>query len=258
MIPTLRSWYRMGMTLIVFIIGLPSVIVVDLLKLTRKNAPMASWVTTWMARRLLKIYRIEFECRERERFATHHGFIFPNHLSFLDILGLISLGPVRFLAKSEIADWPFVGRIGKAVGTVWVNRSDDDSREAARQALTELTDYPPIALFPEGGIHASLKLQPFRWGAFEIAIERGFPILPAAYIYPRLDISGWRKEPLKTAMKRLGREKGPTPMRLVGLRDIHPLAGDDPRELALEAHGSISAALIAYSGNADDVIASGL
>ncbi len=66
---------------------------------------------------------------------------------------LVDILPTRFLAKAEVKQWPFIGWIGTAVDTVFVNRKDKTSREQARQSITALDHYPPIVIFPEGGIY---------------------------------------------------------------------------------------------------------
>ena len=123
-----------------------------------KGARLSAWFLPTVCRLLLPLFNVEFTVREADRITRHDGFIFPNHLSFLDIILLLSIFPVRFLAKSEIAYWPFVGWIARAVDTVFVKREDKESREKARDALAQLHTFPAVAIFPEG-VEAEAGLQ---------------------------------------------------------------------------------------------------
>jgi 1-acyl-sn-glycerol-3-phosphate acyltransferase len=54
--------------------------------------------------------------------ATAPLLIVANHSSWLDISVITSLAPVVFVAKSEIARWPFFGWLAKLQRTVFVER----------------------------------------------------------------------------------------------------------------------------------------
>ena len=53
---------------------------------------------------------------------TRPLLIVANHSSWLDISIITSLAPVVFVAKSEIARWPFFGLLAKLQRTVFVER----------------------------------------------------------------------------------------------------------------------------------------
>ncbi|NJN53866.1 MAG: hypothetical protein HC804_03375 [Anaerolineae bacterium] len=122
-------------------------------------------------RALLNVLHVEVVCPEAERLATFEGFVFPNHVSYLDILVLLSVTPVSFLAKDEVRRMPLIGWIAKAIGCVFVERTDKASREAARHTLSRISYHPPIVLYPEGQRGQGTELLPFRYGAFEIVTD---------------------------------------------------------------------------------------
>ncbi|WP_420627528.1 lysophospholipid acyltransferase family protein [Candidatus Leptofilum sp.] len=224
-----------------------------------KGARLSAWLLPTFCRLMLPLFNVQFTALEAERIRQHDGFIFPNHLSFLDIILLISIFPLRFVSKAEIANWPFVGWVARAVDTVFVKREDKDSREKARDALAQLRTFPAVALFPEGGIYQPPdELKPFRYGAFEIAQAGGAAFIPAVFIYEPLDIVFWRDEHLLTAVWRFASRPEPVKARLFLLRTVHPAPEDDPRQLALESHGAM-AAVYKHGGNrGSDVIQSGI
>ncbi|NJR72494.1 MAG: 1-acyl-sn-glycerol-3-phosphate acyltransferase [Gammaproteobacteria bacterium] len=50
-------------------------------------------------------------------------FVVSNHVSWLDIFVINATEPSRFVAKSEIRDWPIAGWLVEAAGTIFVHRS---------------------------------------------------------------------------------------------------------------------------------------
>ncbi len=224
-----------------------------------KGARLSAWLLVPVCRLLLLLFNVQFTAPDAARIPQHDGFIFPNHLSFLDIILLLTIFPVRFLSKAEIANWPFIGWIARAVDTVFVNREDKNSREQARASLAHIHTFPAVVLFPEGGIYQPpTELKPFRFGAFEIAQTGSLPFIPAVFIYDPIDIVFWRDEPLFTAVWRFASRPEPIKARLYLLRTVQPTPEDDPRQLALETHGAMAAVYKYGGGHEEDVIQSGI
>lgn len=255
----LRGTLRLIIFFILLIVVTLLVLITAWVPIRLKGARLSAWLLPPVCRLLLPLFNVQFTALEAERLTKHDGFIFPNHLSFLDIILLESIFPVRFLSKAEIANWPFIGWIARAVDTVFVNRENKESREQARDALAHLHTFPAVALFPEGGIYQPpTELKPFRFGAFEIAQAGCVPFIPAVFIYEPLDIVFWRDEPLLTAVWRFASRPEPIKARLYLLRTIHPRPDDDPKQIALETHGAMAAVYKYGDGHEDDVIQSGI
>lgn len=254
----LRGLWRFSKILVVLLIGTPAVLVTSYLPIKRKGIRVCNWITVWMARRFISIMPIAFECREPEKFYQHRGFIFPNHDSYLDIILPVAIGPMRFLSMAEIKRFPFIGKIAEAVGTVFVDRENKGSRKAAREALLTTPKFPPVMLFPEGKIDGVEELQPFRYGAFEIAAETETPYLPAALLYAPFDLAESGTREIPAAVWHLAKSKRILKARLVALPVVTPSATDNPKELALTTHAAVSAALIAFDSNAEQYISDGL
>jgi lyso-ornithine lipid O-acyltransferase len=78
--------------------------------------------------------------------------LIANHPSAFEDIGIPSLFNVHSLAKVEVRDWPIVGRISHAAGTLYVRREDRDSRrEAYEDILQAVKEGKNVALYPEGG-----------------------------------------------------------------------------------------------------------
>ena len=117
-----------------------------------KNIPLSGWLTRALALFINFVLNVKVHIEDRSLFYTHQGFIFPNHTTFIDILVVLTIMPVRFLAMEAVGTMPFIGSIARSIGCVFVNRKNKASRTAAREALKGAPKYPPMILYPEGGI----------------------------------------------------------------------------------------------------------
>lgn len=255
----IRGTLRITLFLLMLIFTTLLVLLTAWLPISVKGVRLSAWLLVPICRLLLPLFNVQFTAPDAPRIPKHDGFIFPNHLSFLDIILLVSIFPVRFLSKAEIANWPFIGWIARAVDTVFVNREDKDSREKVRNSLAHIHTFPAVALFPEGGIfQPPTKLKPFRFGAFEIAQAGSVPFIPAVFMYEPLDIVFWRDEPLLTAVWRFASRRETIKARLYLLRTVQPGPEDDPKQLALETHGAMAAVYKYGGGHEEDVVHTGI
>jgi 1-acyl-sn-glycerol-3-phosphate acyltransferase len=129
-----------------------------------------------------KLNFILYEITGRDNISRNKSYIYvSNHTSFLDIPGLCLALPGQFrpLAKKELLKIPVFGWIAQ-VAAVIVDRSSHDSRVKSLEKLSRtLAKGISILIFPEGTQNRSKELlQPFKDGAFRIAIETKQPILP--------------------------------------------------------------------------------
>lgn len=89
--------------------------------------------------------------------------IVANHSSWLDISIITSLVPVVFVAKSEIARWPFFGLLAKLQRTVFVERDRRHKTGAVNaQIARRLAEGDPVLLFGEGTAGDGNRVLPFR------------------------------------------------------------------------------------------------
>lgn len=112
-----------------------------------------------------------------------------NHVSYTDITVLGALIPGSFIAKNEIAGWPFFGWLAKLQRSVFVDRQP---RSTARQrdAIAErLAARDALILFPEGTSNDGNFVLPFKSALFSVVFNREQPIAvqPVSLAYTRLD-----------------------------------------------------------------------
>lgn len=119
--------------------------------------------------------------------------LIANHPSALEDVGIPTLFPVYSLAKEEVRDWWWAGRINVAAGTLFVQRESAESRRAASEQLeAELKKGHSVALYPEGGCKGRRIYSSFRYGAFDVSLRTGVPILPVFLHYESQDDFEWR------------------------------------------------------------------
>jgi lyso-ornithine lipid O-acyltransferase len=114
-----------------------------------------------------------------------------NHVSYLDIEVMGGLVPGSFVAKAEVATWPFFKTLAKAQRTIFVERTSSKASASRDEMLKRLNTGDNLMLFPEGTSSDGTRVLPFRSALFGVAQLRrdDKPILvqPVAISYTRLD-----------------------------------------------------------------------
>jgi len=117
-----------------------------------------------------------------------HGLVVANHLSYLDILILSSAMPCFFIAKMEIARWPYFGCTARMGGTIFLNRSSVASAQKVAGIMSERFRLGvPVLLFPEGTSTDGAKVLRFHSRLIDPATTAGVPITTAALRYTIAD-----------------------------------------------------------------------
>ena len=112
----------------------------------------------------------------------HPYVVVANHESFVDMI-LISHLPteMKWLSKIEIMKIPFVGWMMRCARDIPLVRGDAKSAVTALAECRErLSCNVSVMIFPEGSRSKTGDLNPFQAGAFKLAIEGQYPILPMA------------------------------------------------------------------------------
>jgi 1-acyl-sn-glycerol-3-phosphate acyltransferase len=141
------------------------------------------WIWSW----LFGLFTgIRFNLQGKEKIQKKKSYVYvSNHTSFLDVPGvrLMIRGEFRPIAKKELLKIPVFGYIVKAA-TVVVDRSSHESRKKsvdyAKQIIAQGIS---LLIFAEGTQNRTTELlQPFKDGAFRIAIDTKTPLLPVVII----------------------------------------------------------------------------
>ncbi len=148
------------------------------------------------SRKILEIaglqYSWEGQLDEKLRqtgFNTTKGItLVSNHISWIDIFSLNSVIPCRFIAKADIAHWPFFGLIAKQIGTLFIDRGRRSVIVKINQEITKALDsQQTVAVFAEGTTTQGNELLPIRSNLFSPAVSLNTLIQPVIITYSSND-----------------------------------------------------------------------
>ncbi|MDQ7069688.1 MAG: 1-acyl-sn-glycerol-3-phosphate acyltransferase [Rhodobacterales bacterium] len=127
--------------------------------------PVTPFITQFVCRRALAIMGIGLSMRgERMK---EMGAVVANHSSWLDIFVLNAKKRVYFVSKSEVAQWPGIGWLAKATGTVFIRRNPRDAKHQQQLFEARLLVGHKLLFFPEGTSTDSLRVLPFKSTLFQ-------------------------------------------------------------------------------------------
>lgn len=121
-----------------------------------------------------------------------------NHQSWFDVLALAVAVPkrARFVAKKELERIPLFGSAWKAAGHISIDRQNRasaiESLDRAGRLLRQ--DNSSVMIFAEGTRSWDGRLQPFKKGAFMLALHARVDVIPTAVLgsHAVLPKGGWR------------------------------------------------------------------
>lgn len=96
--------------------------------------------------------------------------IAANHTSWLDIPIMASLQPSSFVAKSEVAGWPFFGTLARLQQTVFVERERRTRTAHSRNEIhARIASGDRLVLFPEGTSSDGNRVLSFKSALMSVA-----------------------------------------------------------------------------------------
>ena len=114
--------------------------------------------------------------------------VVANHMSWIDVLAMAAVQPVRMLAKHEVRDWPVIGALAARTGALFVDRAGLRALPATVAATAQaLRSGSVVGVFPEGTTWCGQAAGPFRRAAFQAAIDAGAQVRPVAFALRRPD-----------------------------------------------------------------------
>ena len=105
------------------------------------------------------------------------GLLISNHVSYVDILVLVSLAPSMFVAKREVKSWPVMGLLAQLGGTLFIDRQRRTHVGAVNDEIqTALDDGALVIVFPEGTSSDGQTVLPFKSSLLEPATRLKHPL----------------------------------------------------------------------------------
>jgi 1-acyl-sn-glycerol-3-phosphate acyltransferase len=154
------------------------------------RAPLRKRFPQWYHKRCLRLLGLRTETHGTPS-TTHPTLFVANHVSYIDIEILGALLPASFVAKSEVAEWPFFGLLAKLQRTVFIARESRRAAEQRDEMQARLEDGDDLILFPEGTSGDGNRVLPFKSALFAVAERtvKGQPLTvqPVSVAYSKLD-----------------------------------------------------------------------
>lgn len=176
---TVRYYFSLSILVFFFLFLMPPIMLVARLKGDREYAyPFAAWG----ARAWLRWSGMKIKVRGRENLQENQSYVFvSNHRSYLDTAMMFAYTGKKMgvIAKKEMLNWIVAGKFMKYVNVIAIDRTDTESAiRTMRNAADKLREGISFGVFAEGTRAFSGELLPFKKGAFYMAVETGFPIVP--------------------------------------------------------------------------------
>jgi 1-acyl-sn-glycerol-3-phosphate acyltransferase len=226
--------------------GLMLLAVLPLLGPADRERTMRAWY-----RLLLRALRVQLEVTGGEAFAAPAAgvLVVSNHMSWLDLVALCAVQPLRMVAKSDVRCWPVISLLARRVGTIFVDRERLTTLPRTIEAASGvLAQGGAVGAFPEGTTWCGLSSGRFRPAIFQAAVDTKTPVRPVALRY-RLAGGG-----ITTVASFVGPATlWESTLRVAEVRglvvEVHllpplPVTGTDRRTLALRAVAAVTATSI--------------
>jgi 1-acyl-sn-glycerol-3-phosphate acyltransferase len=157
----------------------PPLIVISLFEETGR---IGYWLERLWARQVARSMGLTFSIQGTEKLVPGASYIVtPNHQGNADILALIITLPFRFrwVLKRELLRIPLFGWALGRTGAISLNRSDrPQAMRTLKDGASKLAGGWSVLIYPEGTRTSDGHLQPFKKGAFMMAVHSGIPVLP--------------------------------------------------------------------------------
>jgi 1-acyl-sn-glycerol-3-phosphate acyltransferase len=112
------------------------------------------------------------------------GMIVANHISWLDNVAIHAAHFCRFIAKSDIKNWPLIGYLTDQTGMIFIERtSRRDAHRVVEAIAARLQVDDCVAVFPEGTTGEGRELLPFHANMIQSAIDANSKVQPVAIRY---------------------------------------------------------------------------
>ncbi len=131
-------------------------------------------VERW-CRRTLTVLGIEVRCSGTPNEGA--TLFIANHVSWIDILVMMSVRPMRFVSKSDVRAWPVIGWLVACGGTLFIERRNRrDALRVVHLVAQALQAGDPIAMFPEGTTSDGHGVLPFHANLLQAAVVTAVPV----------------------------------------------------------------------------------
>lgn len=255
-----RAW---RLTAVVFVV-LGALLVVPVLPLV--GARGREWLVRLVFRGVLRAMGVRLAVSGGDGLAARGrgALVVNNHTSWLDIVAVNAVRPMRAVAKKDIASWPVLGVLVSSARSVYVDRDGLRGLPDTVAALADaLRGGSMVNVTPEGTTWCGLTHGRFRPAMFQAAIDGGVPVLPVALRFRLRDGSTTTApafigdETILDSVGRVAALRGLV-LEVHVLDELAPGRAADRRELAALAEAAVDTVLLPASTAHEKAVATPL
>jgi 1-acyl-sn-glycerol-3-phosphate acyltransferase len=157
-------------------------VVILTLPLGKSDGRLFHALSRFWARAILTVSGISVRVRGLENIAAGESYVYvANHASLLDIPIILASIPdqIRIVYKKELEVLPIFGwglKWGHYIGID--RRKGAEARKSLEEAAEKIRRGASVLLYAEGTRTLDGKLQPFKRGAFNLALRAGVTVVP--------------------------------------------------------------------------------
>lgn len=179
---------RRGIPLAILVFG--GLLVLLLVRLIEQpifglRRPVTPYITQFVCRNAFRFMGIRFATEGAVM--SQRGAVVSNHASWLDIFALNARKRIYFVSKAEVAQWPAIGWLARATGTVFINRNPKEAKIQQEIFENRLLAGHKLLFFPEGTSTDGLVVLSFKSTLFQAFfthhLRHEMHIQPATLIY---------------------------------------------------------------------------
>ena len=188
---SLLGWVIVTMRILpMFTVLIGGLVLLLLLRLFEKplfgqSRPLTPFITQAVCRICLRIIGIEYHIVGRPM--PNNGAIVANHSSWLDIFTLNAAQRIYFVSKSEVANWPGIGWLARATGTVFIKRDRQQAKLQRELLSNRLQAGHKLLFFPEGTSTDGRQVLPFKSTLFSAFFDdntqQNLYVQPVSVVY---------------------------------------------------------------------------
>ena len=124
------------------------------------DRPVTPFITLFVCRNTLRLIGIDYRVIGEPMKGP--GAVVANHVSWMDIFILNARKRIYFVSKAEVANWPGIGWLARATGTVFVRGDRKDAKAQITQFQERISHGHKLLFFPEGTSTDGRVLLPFK------------------------------------------------------------------------------------------------
>ncbi|MEP2782064.1 MAG: lysophospholipid acyltransferase family protein [Pseudoruegeria sp.] len=149
------------------------------------HRPWTPHITQFVCRNAFRILGMEYQSVGQQM--RHKGAVVANHSSWLDIFSLNAKKRVYFVSKAEVENWPGIGWLARATGTVFIKRDPKEARGQQKIFEERLIAGHKLLFFPEGTSTDGRQVLNFKPTLFQAffapALKERLWVQPVTVIY---------------------------------------------------------------------------